>query len=268
MKYELEPERTITFLKKFLVDQLQKSGLSGYVVGLSGGIDSSLSASLAAAAVGPERVLGVIMPYRTSAASSKADALELVSTLGIEHREVDISPMIDAYYDRIEPDIRVRAGNKMARERMAVLFDLAHEMNRLVLGTGNRTEFCLGYTTVYGDAACSVNPIGELYKSEVRLLAREMGLPEVIQAKPPSADLWADQTDEGEIGVTYREIDTILRLIIDDRVSSRSALEKAGLSRSNIDRVVDLINRNAFKRVPPPVAGLGRAEVPAQIHLT
>jgi NAD+ synthase len=268
MKYDLEPKQTITFIKKFLVDQLEQSGLDGYVVGLSGGIDSALSASLATAAVGSDRVYGLIMPYRTSVDSSKADALNLATSLEIDHRIVDISPMIDAYYERIQPDMRIRAGNKMARERMAILFDLAHQMNRLVLGTGNRTEFCLGYTTLFGDAACSVNPIGELYKSEVRLLARELGVPEAILTKPPSADLWVDQTDEGEIGVTYDEIDAILRLIIDSQVTSRSALEKAGIKRINVDRVVSLINRNSFKRFLPPVAGLGRAAVPDKINLT
>jgi NAD+ synthase len=268
MKYDLEPQQTITFVKKFLADQLEQSGLGGYVVGLSGGIDSALSATLAAGAVGPERVLGLIMPYRTSASESRDDALTLAKSLGIDHRMIDISPMIDAYYGEIEPEMRLRAGNKMARERMAVLFDLAHQMNRLVLGTGNRTEFCLGYTTLYGDAACSVNPIGEMYKTEVRILARQLKIPESILAKPPSADLWVDQTDEGEIGVTYEEIDAILRLIVDGQVRSRSALENAGHKRADIDRVVELINRNAFKRFLPPVAGLGRAPVPARIDLT
>jgi len=263
----LDIYQSITLIKNFITEQLQATGLTGYVVGLSGGIDSALSASLAVATVGPERVLGVIMPYRGSAPSSQADAEELVQKLGIDHRIVNISPMIDAYYLEISPDLRLRAGNKMARERMSILFDIAHELNRLVLGTGNRTEICLGYTTLYGDAACSINPIGQLYKTEVRLLAREMGMPESILTKPPSADLWADQTDEGEIGVTYDDIDTILKNIIDAQVTSMPSLLKTGIREEHIERVVELLNRNAFKRNLPPEASLGRAPIPRRVTL-
>ena len=268
MSYIFDPKKAITFIKDFLSQQLAASGLDGCVVGLSGGIDSALSASLAVAAVGPQRVLAVLMPYRTSSADSQVDALNLVRHLGIEHRVIDISPMIDAYYDRITEPLRIRAGNKMARERMAVLFDIAHETRRLVLGTGNRTEFCLGYTTLYGDSACSVNPIGELYKTEVRILAGAMRVPESIISKPPTADLWADQTDEGEIGVTYDEIDAILRRIVEEGERSTAVLAREGLKREQIERVVHWINKNSFKRIPPPVAALGRAPVPSHIHLT
>jgi NAD+ synthase len=254
-------------IKNFIAEQLQTSGLTGYVVGLSGGIDSALSASLAAAAVGPKKVLGVIMPYRGSAPNSQADAELLVTKLGIDHRTVDISPMIDTYFAKITPDLRLRAGNKMARERMSILFDIAHELDRLVLGTGNRTEICLGYTTLYGDAACSVSPLGQLYKTEVRQLARELGVPKSILAKPPSADLWADQTDEGEIGVSYDDIDTILRRIVDDGVTSVKDLLKAGVRSEDVERVVGLLNRNAFKRDLPPEASLGRVSVPKRVTL-
>lgn len=268
MSYVFDPDTSITFIEKFIAARLRETGLDGYVVGLSGGIDSALSASLAVAALGPEKVLGVIMPYRTSAANSRADALELVNRLGIDHRVIDISPMIDAYFPKIDPARRIRAGNKMARERMAVLFDIAYETNRLVLGTGNRTEICLGYTTLYGDAACSVNPIGELYKTEVRRLAKMLDIPDSILSKPPSADLWKDQTDESEIGVTYDEIDTILQKLVDDRVTSVEALEREGIDRRQVDKIVGLLNRNSFKRELPPVASLGRAAVPRRIKLT
>ena len=139
----MDIRKSITLIKKFIAEQLQSTGLAGYVVGLSGGIDSALSASLAVAAVGPEKVLGLIMPYRGSAPTSQADAEELAWKLGIEHQIIDISPMIDAYYSAITPDLRLRAGNKMARERMSILYDIAHDLDRLVLGTGNRTETCL-----------------------------------------------------------------------------------------------------------------------------
>ena len=267
MNYTFDAQKAITFIKAFLADYLSTSGLNGYVVGLSGGIDSALSATLAAEAVGPGKVLAVMMPYRTSSADSRNDALELVRRLGIEHREVDISPMIDAYFSRITELLRARAGNKMARERMAVLFDIAHETRRLVLGTGNRTEYCLGYTTLHGDSACSVNPLGELYKTEVRLLARTLGVPESIISKTPTADLWANQTDEGEIGVMYDEIDAILKRIVDDGERSMAALTRDGLRREQVERVVQWLNRNAFKRVPPPVAALGRVPVPSHVQL-
>ena len=268
MSNTIDPEKAITSAKKFLQEQLHQTGRDGYVVGLSGGIDSALSASLAAQVVGPDRVFAVLMPYRTSAPSSQADALELVAKLGLGHRVIDISPMIDAYYEQINDSLRLRAGNKMARERMAILFDLAQQMNRLVLGTGNRTESCLGYTTLFGDSACSVNPIGELYKTEVRQLARIAGVPEVILTKPPSADLWADQTDEAEIGVTYDEVDAILHRLIDEGITSLTVLEQKGLNQDQVRRVVRLVNRNSFKRRLPLVASLGRTPVPDQINLT
>jgi NAD+ synthase len=197
-----------------------------------------------------------------------ADALTLITKLGIQHEVVDISPMIDAYFPQIDPSVRLRAGNKMARERMSILFDIAHKMNRLVLGTGNRTEICLGYTTLFGDSACSVNPIGELYKTQVRLLSRELGVPERILTKAPTADLWDNQTDEGEIGVSYDEIDRILLEIVDGEERSISALTAKGLNQADVSRVVSMLNRNAFKRSLPPVAPLGRGPVPDYIQLS
>jgi NAD+ synthase len=236
-------------------------------VGLSGGIDSALSTALAVRAVGKEKVLAVLMPYRTSSEASVEDARTLVSQLDIDHRIVEITPMVDAYFGKTEEADRIRAGNKMARERMSILFDIAHEKSALVLGTGNRTESCLGYTTLYGDSACSINPIGELYKTEVRLLAAELDIPRAIIDKAPSADLWTDQTDEGEIGVTYEQIDRILQLIVDDGIVSMAALEKQGLEATDVSRVVSMMNRNAFKRELPPVAPLDRRPVPNDVIL-
>ena len=175
--------------------------------------------------------------------------------------------MIDAYFSEITDDLRLRAGNKMARERMAILFDIAQETGRLVLGTGNRTEICLGYTTWYGDAACSLNPIGDLYKTEVRVLARQLGIPDAIITKPPTADLWAGQTDEGEIGVTYEMIDRLLKRIVDDGERSIAGLESEGFDLTDISRVVSLVNRNSFKRRLPDVAPVGKQPVPVEIEL-
>ncbi len=259
--------KAITTLKRFLTGKLLQSGLEGYVIGLSGGIDSALSAALAVEALGKDKLFGILMPYKSSSESSVTDAMELVHKLGIKYTQIDISPMVDAYYPEINDENQLRAGNKMARERMSILFDYAHKMNCLVLGTGNRTEICLGYTTLFGDSACSLNPLGELYKSEVRQLSKILGVPDSIINKPPSADLWAGQTDEQEIGVSYAQIDFILMQIIDNQNVSLTALQDAGCSHTDISRIVSLINRNAFKRSQPAIAPLGRADIPESVQL-
>lgn len=268
MDQPLNIEKTLTTIRRFLSGKLMRTAAQGYVVGLSGGIDSSLSTALAVEAVGPEKVLALIMPYRLSSSDSVAHARLLTELLRIEAREIDISPMIDAYFDKIDESNQVRAGNKMARERMSILFDISHETGTLVLGTGNRSENCLGYTTWYGDSACSLNPIGELYKSEVRLMARHLGIPEPIMSKAPSADLWAEQTDEEEIGVTYETIDGILRHVVDLGIISISELEKRGFAATDVSRVVSMMNRNAFKRRLPDVAPLDKPPIPDDIVLT
>lgn len=260
-------EEQIDIIKRFLIDKLTESDAEGYVVGLSGGIDSAVSATLAVAAVGKERVVGVMMPYKTSSPDSLTDAGELAGKLSIEHRKIDISPMIDAYYPEITKDVQLRAGNKMARERMSILFDIAFETNRLVLGTGNRTEICLGYTTWYGDAACSVNPIGQLYKQEIFALAARLDVPPSIRSKAPSADLWTNQTDEDEIGLRYEIIDRLLGRIVDDSVRSMAALKKDSFNEHDIERVVTLLNRNAFKRRMPDIPSLGRTAIPDKIEM-
>lgn len=267
MSHTFEPEKAITTISRFITGKLLQSGLDGYVIGLSGGIDSALSATLAVEAVKAEKVLALLMPYRTSSRDSVTDARILVDKLGIDHRVIDISPMVDAYFEGIDNPGRIRMGNKMARERMAVLFDVAYEMGRLVLGSGNRTEICLGYTTWYGDAACSVNPVGELYKTEVRQLAGTLGIPDSIIAKPPSADLWSGQTDEGEIGISYDTMDRLLKRLVDDGEKSMSRLVSEGFEQTDISRIVSLLTLNSFKRHLPAVAPLGRGPVPDSIQL-
>lgn len=259
----------ITTMTRFLTGNLLSSGLSGFVVGLSGGIDSAVAAAIAVKAVGGEKVLGLLMPYRSSSPESIEDAKAIAEFLGIEHRLIDISPMIDAWCDKDEIDesSQLRAGNKMARERMSLLFDAAHQKDRLVLGTGNRTEICLGYTTLFGDAACSLNPIGGLYKTELRAVARELGLPEAVLTKAPSADLWPGQTDEQEIGLSYEIIDRLLRRIVDEGCRSMAQLESEGFDATDISRVVSLMNKNAFKRYLPPVASFDKVAIPPHIAL-
>lgn len=260
-------EETIETTVQFLRRMTEQTGRGSFVIGLSGGIDSAVSATLAVRAVGAGRLLGLLMPYRTSSRASVADATELATWLEIETATIDISPMIDAYAAGRELN-QIRAGNKMARERMSILFDIAQERGALVLGTGNRTEIALGYTTLYGDSACSCNPIGQLYKTEVRALAGHLRLPEVIISKAPSADLWEGQTDEDELQMRYEEIDRALTRILDAGILSRSALLAEGHSPFLIDRLIRLINMNSFKRRLPPVALLGKAEIPPQLTLS
>lgn len=267
MDTRIDLDQALTTINRFLTGKLLQSGLNGYVIGMSGGIDSAVSAGLAVRAVGPEKVLGVTMPYRSSSPASFNDASRLIAQFGIQSRHVEISPMIDAYFPEINEGNRIRAGNKMARERMSVLFDIAHETGSLVLGTGNRTEIALGYTTWYGDAACSLNPIGELYKTEVRAVAARLGIPQDIIEKAPSADLWHGQTDEAEIGVTYEQMDRMLARMIDDGVQSMGQLVAEGFDKIDISRVVSLLSRNSFKRHLPDLAPMSRRPIPDTIHL-
>jgi NAD+ synthase len=251
---------------EFIRGQLRQTGFERAVLGLSGGIDSSLVAYLTAEAIGPDRLLCLLMPYRTSAPSSRADAEEVVRRLGCPSELVEITPMVDAYFGRDgEPGAAgpegltaspVRRGNFMARIRMAVLYDRSVTWRGLVVGTGNKTELLIGYTTLYGDSACAFNPIGDLYKSQVRQLALAMGVPEAIIRKPPSADLWPGQTDEGEARFSYPELDRILYWLIDKR-RTVDELEAMGFSRSQVERVAQMVAAAEFKRQVPPVAKLG-----------
>ncbi len=240
-------------LVSFICNEVKKVGVDRVVLGLSGGVDSSLSAMLAAEALGPAHVLGVLMPYRSSSAESQAHAELVVRKSGIESIVVDITPQIDAYFERVpEADPR-RRGNKMARERMTILYDHSARWNALVLGTSNKTELLLGYGTLYGDMASAINPLGDLYKTQVWALAKSMGVPEVIVQKSPSADLWMGQTDERELGFSYSEVDGLLFLMVDERYS-REELIAAGFSVGFVDDVTRRIMNSQFKRRLPVIA--------------
>jgi NAD+ synthase len=209
----------------FIVNEVRKAGFSRVVVGLSGGVDSSLSAFLGAEALGAENVWALVMPYRTSSPDSREHAELVVKQLGIQSDVIEITPMVDAYFERFPEADQNRRGNKMARERMTILFDHSAKLKALVLGTSNKTELLLGYSTLYGDMASAINPLGDLYKTQVRQLARHMGIPEVIVRKKPSADLWAGQTDEEELGFTYEEVDQVLYLMVDRRYELSELIE-------------------------------------------
>jgi NAD+ synthase len=243
-------------IAEFIRGQLRQAGFERLVLGLSGGIDSGLVAYLAAEAIGAERLLCVLMPFRSSSPASRADAEEVVSRLGCASGVVDISPMVDAFF-AADPDASpLRRGNFMARQRMAVLYDRSVTWGGLVVGTGNKTESLIGYTTIFGDSACAFNPIGDLYKSQVRQVAAAMGVPEAIIRKAPSADLWPGQTDEGEAGFTYPLLDRLLFWRIDKR-RSIDELVGMGFERALIERVDRMIATSEFKRQVPPIAKLG-----------
>jgi len=247
-------------LSNFIHSEITRVGFSRAVLGLSGGLDSALSCFLAARAMGPENVLAVRMPYRTSSQDSLDDAQRVIDTTGVNSLTIPITEMVDSLIERFPDMDNMRKGNIMARARMVVLFDQSAAYNGLVVGTGNKTEILLGYTTIYGDSACAINPLGDLYKTQVRQLSRDLGVPQAVITKPPSADLWSGQTDEGELGFTYEEVDRLLLLLVDERYTPQECVE-AGFSQAFVDEVVRKVQRNHFKRVMPPICKLNNRTI-------
>jgi len=240
-------------LTGFIDNEVRKAGFERVVVGLSGGVDSSLAAFLAAEALGPHNVWGIQMPYRASNPESVEHATLVVRTLGIQSLTVDITPMVDAYFTSFPDADHVRRGNKMARERMTILFDHSARLGGLVLGTSNKTELLLGYGTLYGDMASAVNPLGDLYKTQVRQLARHVKVPTVIVEKQPSADLWAGQTDEAELGFTYDEVDRVLYLLVDQRYEVADLVAE-GFDERFVRAVFHKVQSSQYKRRLPVIA--------------
>ena len=261
---DIQIPTNVTLLRKILVsfirNEVEKVGVHRVVVGLSGGVDSSLSAMLAAEALGPRQVLGIMMPYVSSSSESLAHAETVVRKSSIESLTLEITPQIDAYFARFPDADQKRRGNKMARERMTILYDHSARWNALVLGTSNKTELLLGYGTLYGDMASAINPLGDLYKTQVWALAEAVGVPDVIVQKKPSADLWVGQTDEGELGFTYREVDKLLYLMVDGRYS-RQELVEAGFPEPFIDGVTLRIMNSQFKRRLPVIAKVSQRTI-------
>src|SRR5574341_274140 len=241
-------------LTGFIDNEVRKAGFERVVVGLSGGVDSSLAAFLAAEALGPQNVGGILMPYRSSNPESAEHADLVVRTLGIQNLTVGITPMVDAYFTSFPDADQVRRGNKMARERMTILFDHSARLGGLVLGTSNKTELLLGYGTLYGDMASAVNPLGDLYKTQVRQLARHVKVPSVIVEKQPSADLWAGQTDEAELGFTYEEVDRVLSLLVDQRYEVAEVIAEELFDERFVRAVYHKVQSSQYKRRLPIIA--------------
>ena len=243
-------------IAEFIRGQLRQAGFDRAVLGLSGGIDSALVAYLTAEAIGADKLLTVLMPYKTSSPASQSDAEEVVRRLGTPSELVDITPMVDGFFGTESDASSLRRGNFMARQRMAVLYDRSVTWGGLVVGTGNKTESLIGYTTIFGDNACAFNPIGDLYKSQVRQLAAAMGVPDQIIRKAPSADLWPGQTDETEGGFDYPTLDRLLFWRIDKRRSIDEVVA-LGFPRETLERVDRMVAGAEFKRQVPPIAKLG-----------
>jgi len=255
----IEPTQAIEVIVGFIRAQMAQTGFSRLVVGLSGGVDSATVAFLAARAIGPDNLLAVRMPYRTSSDSSETDALRVVEALGCRTERVEITAMVEPMLALVEDgdaaSLNVRRGNVMARQRMIVLYDRSAAFDALVIGTSNKTEALLGYGTLHGDMAAALAPIGDLYKTQLRAIASELGVPQQILDKPPSADLWPGQTDEDELGRSYDLLDRALFALVDRRWSVDRCVA-AGLDRTLVEWVAGRVARMEFKRQPPPVAKL------------
>ena len=253
-----------TLLRKlltgFIRNEVHKTGLKRAVVGLSGGVDSALSALLAAEALGADNVLAILMPYKSSHPDSRTHAELVARQSGIESLLVEITPQIDAYFAKFPDADARRRGNKMARERMTILYDHSARWHGLVIGTSNKTELLLGYGTLYGDMASAINPLGDLYKTQVWALAEAIGVPPAIVNKEPSADLWTGQTDEGELGFTYREVDQLLYLMVDQRYT-KPELIGAGFAERFVDEVALRIMNSQFKRRLPVIAKVSQRTI-------
>jgi NAD+ synthase len=254
---QVNAPEVVSVIIGFIRRQLEQTGFERLVVGVSGGVDSATVAYLAVRALGPDSVLAVRMPFRSSAADSETDALRVVEALGCDSQRADITPMAEPMLTLIgdgdEADVRVRRGNVLARLRMIVLYDRSAAFDALVCGTSNKTEALLGYGTLHGDMAAAIQPIGDLYKSQLRAVATELGVAPEIVAKPPSADLWPGQTDEGELGASYDDLDRILYALVDRRWTVERCVG-AGLDGALVRWTAERVARYEFKRQTPPVA--------------
>lgn len=247
-------------LTSFIRNELNRHGFERAVLGVSGGIDSAVACALSSRALGAQNVLAVRMPHRDSSEDSLAHAQQLIDQLGVQHMTLPITEMVDGYLEQLDEIDKNRRGNVMARARMIVLYDQSAATKALVIGTGNKTEILLGYTTLYGDSASAINPNGDLYKTQLRQLAEHLQIPQVIMDKPPSADLWPGQTDEGELGFTYERVDQLLYLLVDERYAPEEC-RREGFQSEFIDEVIARIRQSQYKRVMPPIAKISNRTI-------
>ncbi len=260
MKLKINPSFVEKLLVQFVREELGKFHFQKGILGLSGGLDSTVCATLAAKALGSENVLALILPYGASFSEDVKDAEEAADRLGVRRKTIDISPQIEAYFTAFPTKDKVLRGNKMARERMSILYDFSAREKALILGTSNKTELLIGYGTIHGDLACAINPLGDLYKTQIRQLAEHLGVPDKIIKKAPTAGLWTGQTDEEEIGLSYSELDEILYHFVEKRKTETETI-RAGFKAAAVKKVMALIRSSEFKRKLPPIAKLSTRSV-------
>lgn len=259
-RLDLNLDMVEKILVDFLREEVHKVGFSRVVLGLSGGIDSAIVAYLAAKAFGPENVLGIMMPYKTSSKESIEHAKMVIDDLGIDSKLIEITPMVEPYFE-MNPDMDgLRRGNRMARERMCILFDYSAKEKALVLGTSNKTELLLGYSTQFGDGASAINAIGDLYKTQIWELSRHMGVPNPLIDKKPSADLWEGQTDESELGFSYAMADEVLYRLIDERYTREEILEE-GFPSEAVDSIIRKMKMSQYKRKLTVIAKVSKRTI-------
>jgi len=254
----MDCERVRRILVEFICGFFRQAGCERAVIGLSGGLDSSVAALLTAQALGKGNLTCVVMPCGELSARTREDADAVIALAGAERAEIPITEQIEAYFHRFPEADRIRRGNKMCRERMAILYDQSAARGALVVGASNRTEWLLGYFTLWGDMGAALWPLGSLYKTQVRQMAGHLGVPQRIIEKPPTADLWRGQTDEGELGVTYDEADRILYRLVDLELSAHQVIAE-GFPEASVKRVIELMHGSEYKRRLPPTPDLRQA---------
>lgn len=257
---EINTDLARRIIVDFVRDSVHRAGMKKAVIALSGGIDSALSTFLTAEALGAENLKVFRMPYRTSAENSLTDADAVIESLGVQHDTIEITQMVEPLFERFPDMSSVRKGNAMARARMIVLYDQSVDFGGLVIGTSNKTEMLLGYTTLYGDSAAAMQPIGDLYKNQIRQLSDSIGVPKSVLQKPPSADLWEGQTDEGELGYTYDMVDQLLYLLVDERYRPEECVEQ-GFDKIFVEKVWRRVKGNHYKRTMPNIPKMSQRTI-------
>ncbi len=253
---KLNSEITKQNIIQFIKNKVSEANADGIVVGLSGGIDSTLTAFLATEAVGKENVFGVILPSTTTPTEDKVHGSDIAQLLGIDYKEIAIDSILNEFLEVTDTErnaSKLAIGNLKARIRMAIIYYYANEMNYIVGGTGNKSELLIGYFTKHGDGACDMEPIGKLYKTEVKQLADYVGVPQHIIDKPPRAGLWSNQTDEEEIGMPYELLDRILYLYIDLDKDSNYISKELDIPKDEVERIITKVKNNAHKSQTPAI---------------